>query len=164
MSSILSFYAESDSLEATELLGEVLGGCLRAPCVLSLDGDLGAGKTSFTRGLVDGVQQGEGDFVSSPTYAVCNAYETEPPVHHYDLYRLASEDDLESVGFRDSLDDAIVIVEWPTQVASVASLVDIEVQIRVLSETSRRLTVKSTSSRGAEMLEALEGAMWKTHV
>lgn len=164
MVSNLAFYAESDSLETTEILGEYLGSCLRAPCVLSLDGDLGAGKTSFTRGLVDGVQQGEGDFVSSPTYAVCNAYETEPPIHHYDLYRLASEDDLESVGFRDSLDDAIVIVEWPTQVASVAALVDIEVQIRVVRETSRHLTATSKTKRGSEILSNLELGAWRDRV
>lgn len=154
-------FATSDSPESTEDLAAELGALLSAPLVIALDGDLGAGKTAFTRGLVDGVFPGEGEFVSSPTWAVCNAYETDPPIHHYDLYRLSGEDDLESVGFRDSLEDAIVVVEWPTQVASVAALVDLEVQIRLVDASTRSLTLAARTARGAACLTALSAERWR---
>lgn len=149
--------AVSSSPEATEALAQALGARLDAPFVVSLSGGLGAGKTAFTRGFVEGVQPGEGEFVSSPTYAVCHAYETEVPVHHYDLYRLSGEDDLESVGFRDSLDEAIVVVEWPEQVASVRALVDVEAHLRVRDESTRTIELHALSQRGLQALDALAG-------
>ena len=155
-----SYRANPDSLAESEALARCLGASLLAPCVLALDGDLGAGKTTFTRGLVDGVQDGEGDFVASPTWAVCHAYETDPPVNHFDLYRLSGEDDLESVGFRDALEGAIVIVEWPGRVHSVAELVDLELRLRVTGEFSRSVELMARSRRGHEMIAAL-GAPWE---
>lgn len=152
---LLHRHARSTSVEQSEALAADVGAQLTVPFVLTLSGDLGAGKTAFTRGLVEGVQPGEGEFVASPTYAVCHAYETEPPVHHFDLYRLAGEDDLESVGFRESLPEAIVIVEWPEQVPSVSALADIRATFRRVSDDERVFTLSAYSARGRVVLEAL---------
>lgn len=146
---------QSDSVDATEQLAARLGATLQGSECITLHGDLGAGKTAFTRGLVDGVQEGEGDFVASPTYAVCHVYETQPEVHHYDLYRLESEDDLESVGFYDSIGEPILVVEWPEKVPSVLARTDLRVQLTRLSEDERAIEIAAHSVRGETCLDAL---------
>lgn len=138
--------------EATELVGALLGELLRTPIVLTLEGALGAGKTTFTRGLVDGIQPGEGDYVSSPTYAVCNIYDTDPPVFHYDLYRLESEDDLESVGFYDSLTQGILIIEWPQKVTSVRQRADLALSMMVHDADSRMLHAEAVTPQTQHLL------------
>lgn len=145
----------SDNVEATEALAAQLGATLLGQECISLHGDLGAGKTAFTRGLVDGVEPGEGDFVASPTYGVCHVYETLPAIHHYDLYRLEGEDDLESVGFYDSIGEAIVVIEWPEKVPSVLSRTDLRVHLQRISEDERSIEIAAYSARGEACLDAL---------
>lgn len=144
----------SSSPEGTESIGFLLGEHLRtSPLFVTLEGTLGAGKTALTRGIVEGVTPGEGDFVSSPTYAVCNVYPTEPPIYHYDLYRLMSEDDLESVGFYDSLERGILIVEWPQKVKSVLERSDLKISLRTIDHASREIEVRASSERGLHLLK-----------
>ena len=104
----------TESSEHTERLGEVLGGWLQPGDVVLLHGDLGAGKTTLTKGIAKAL--GVQDTVSSPSFALVNEYAL-PLVRlfHLDLYRLDDPDDLESIGFAEltSAEDAIAIVEWP---------------------------------------------------
>lgn len=153
-----SLVEHSNSPDDTEAIAATLGALLQAGDGVALRGDLGAGKTAFTRGLVDGVQTGEGDFVASPTYAVCHVYETDIPVHHYDLYRLESEDDLESVGFYDSLGEAILVIEWPEKVASVLSRVDLDVNLTRLDDTARSIEFRARTPRGTVLVNALKAS------
>lgn len=154
-----TFSSTTQSVEETEELGALLGELLAPDLCVTLSGDLGAGKTAFTRGVVDGVTPGEGDFVSSPTYAVCNVYETDPPVHHYDLYRLEDEDDLESVGFYDSLGAGILVIEWAERIPSVTTRADVQVRIHRDASQARELTVEAVSERGADVVRQLEAAV-----
>lgn len=140
------------SPEACEAHGARLAATLAAPCVVALHGDLGAGKTCFARGFVAALAAGADIPVSSPTWAVCNTYETSPRVHHLDLYRLETEDDLESIGFWELLDDAIVLIEWPDRVGAVARHVDVRVTLTATSATVRQLEIEPVSERGASML------------
>lgn len=150
------FRSTTHDVEETEDLGVLLGELLTSDFCVTLHGDLGAGKTAFTRGLVDGVTAGEGDFVSSPTYAVCNVYATEPPVHHYDLYRIEGEGDLESVGFYDSLGAGILVIEWADKVPSVAAHADVRVTIRRQDDDVRDIAFEAASERGADILRRLK--------
>ena len=75
-----------------------------------MSGDLGAGKTAFTRGLASGLGFDYG--VSSPTFAIVNEYNAKFNIYHFDMYRITSEDDLYSTGFYDYLDNGVVIIEW----------------------------------------------------
>lgn len=147
---------QSSSPEGTESVGLVLGENLhKDQGVIGLEGTLGAGKTALTRGIVEGVTPGEGDFVSSPTYAVCNIYPTEPPIYHYDLYRLTSEDDLESVGFYDSLGRGVLLVEWPQKIQSVLERSDLRISLRTLGDRCREIAFQATTPRGQQILDAL---------
>ena len=107
----------SASPEATEHLAELLGELLAGGDVVTLDGDLGAGKTRFVRGLVEGLG-GEGRRVSSPTFAIVNEYDTpELRVAHLDAYRLGGSDELESIGWDELVERCgLVLVEWAERV------------------------------------------------
>ncbi len=115
----------------------------RAPasCLIALVGTLGAGKTAFTRAFVSARAPELRDYVSSPTWALCNSYPSEPPIHHLDLYRIDSVDDLEGIGFWDLLDDATVLVEWGDRIPLVLEEADVIVELHHEGEDRRRARV-----------------------
>jgi len=104
------------SPEETEKLGEALGLRLQPGTVLAYRGDLGAGKTAFTRGLARGL--GIAEPVTSPTYTIVNEYLSgRLPLFHFDMYRLHSADDLFDIGWDDYLErGGVCAVEWSENV------------------------------------------------
>ncbi len=129
------------SPEETEALGEKLGKILPAGTVLAYRGDLGAGKTAFTRGLARGL--GCRDLVTSPTYTIVNEYlGGRIPLFHFDMYRLRSSDDLWDIGWEDYLDrGGVCAVEWSENVAE-AMEDAITITIEKLDDTTRRITME----------------------
>ena len=102
---------DTKSAEETIAVGERLGAAARSGLVLALVGDLGAGKTTFTRGLVRGAGAPDAPVVS-PTFVLGRLYEGRVPVRHYDLYRLPEPADLEALGYFDFVDAGVSVVEW----------------------------------------------------
>ena len=128
------------SPEETEKVGAALGAILSAGTILAYTGDLGAGKTAFTRGLAKGL--GCTDMVTSPTYTIVNEYISgRLPLFHFDMYRLRSADELFDIGWDDYLDrGGVCAVEWSENVED--ALEDpIVVNIEKLGEDTRRITV-----------------------
>ena len=139
----------SHSPGQTEAIGAALGAQLKPGTVIAYRGDLGAGKTAFTRGLARGL--GAGEMVTSPTYTIVNEYLSgRMPLFHFDMYRLASSDDLWDIGWEDYLDrGGVCAVEWSENVAD--ALEDaIVITIEKTGEESRRITIE-----GGEELAAL---------
>ena len=138
----------TNSPEETEQIGAALGKILSAGTVIAYTGDLGAGKTAFTRGLAQGL--GYREPVTSPTYTIVNEYlGGRLPLFHFDMYRLASSDDLWDIGWEDYLDrGGICAVEWSENVAD--ALEDpILVRIEKLGGDSRRITIEGGESLAA---------------
>jgi len=105
----------SHSPEETEQLGEQLGRTLRPGSVVAYRGDLGMGKTAFTRGLARGL--GCTCRVTSPTFTIVNEYSGALPLFHFDMYRLDSSDALFDIGWEDYLDrGGVCAVEWSERV------------------------------------------------
>ena len=130
----------TNSPEETEAVGQALGKVLTAGTVLAYEGDLGAGKTAFTRGLARGL--GSKDPVTSPTYTIVNEYLSgRLPLFHFDMYRLASSEDLWDIGWEDYLDrGGVCAVEWSENVADALEN-PIRVRIEKTGEESRRITI-----------------------
>ena len=126
--------------EETEALGEKLAKLLRPGTVLAYLGDLGAGKTAFTRGLVRGL--GCRETVTSPTYTIVNEYlGGRLPLFHFDMYRLTSSDDLWDIGWEDYLDrQGVCAVEWSENVPE-AMAGALTVRIEKLGDSVRRITI-----------------------
>ena len=125
----------------TEAIGAALGKILPAGTVIAYRGDLGAGKTAFTRGLARGL--GCTDLVTSPTYTIVNEYlGGRLPLFHFDMYRLRSSDDLFDIGWDDYLDrGGVCAVEWSENVDD-AMEGAVYITIEKLGETSRRISIE----------------------
>ena len=139
----------TDSPRQTESLGEALGKILPPGTVIAYLGDLGAGKTAFTRGLARGL--GYREPVTSPTYTIVNEYlGGRLPLFHFDMYRLRSSDDLFDIGWEDYLDrGGVCAVEWSENVAD-AMEDAVTVRIEKTGDESRRITIE-----GGEEIAAL---------
>ena len=129
----------------TESVGAALGNIIKPGTVIAYRGDLGAGKTAFTRGLAKGL--GCTEIVTSPTYTIVNEYlGGRIPLFHFDMYRLRSSDDLFDIGWEDYLDrGGVCAVEWSENVDD-AMEDAIYITIEKLGEESRRITIEGGES------------------
>ena len=130
----------SNSPQQTEEVGEKLAKALKPGAVIAYKGDLGAGKTAFTRGLARGL--GADEQVTSPTYTIVNEYLSgRMPLFHFDMYRLSCSDDLFDIGWEDYLErNGVCAVEWSENVAD--ALEDpIVVEISKTGDESRTITI-----------------------
>ncbi len=130
------------SPEETIALGQKLGALLHAGDVIAYRGDLGAGKTTFTRGLALGM--GLSDLVTSPTFALVHAY-GEPPLMlcHFDMYRIESEEELETTGFYDyPPEECVFAVEWSEHIEGALPPRTIRMTLERLGDEERRITLE----------------------
>jgi len=144
-----------DSPEAMQLLAADLARQLQGPAIIYLYGDLGAGKTTFVRGMIHYFQPGAK--VKSPTFTLVEPYEDLPyPVYHFDLYRLEDPEELDFIGARDYFGaESWCLVEWPEKGGDVLPPADIEIHIEHAGE-QRRVSINSNSPRGEAILQHLE--------
>ena len=135
----------TNSPAETEAVGEMLAQRLRPGTVLAYTGDLGAGKTAFTRGLARGL--GYADPVTSPTYTIVNEYlGGRLPLFHFDMYRLGSAEELWDIGWEDYLErGGVCAVEWSENVTEAMENA-IWVRIEKTGEESRRITIEGGES------------------
>ena len=131
----------TNSPAETEAIGAALGKIIEPGAVIAYRGDLGAGKTAFTRGLAKGL--GCTEIVTSPTYTIVNEYlGGRIPLFHFDMYRLRSSDDLFDIGWEDYLDrGGVCAVEWSENVDD-AMEDAIYITIEKLGEDARRITIQ----------------------
>ena len=127
----------------TRFEGEKLGRTLSPGTVVALFGELGAGKTTFTRGLAAGL--GISMSVSSPTFTIINEYSGTIPLFHFDMFRLESEDELFDIGWDDYLDrGGVCVVEWSEKVSGAFLTGAISVKIENLGGNMRRLEIRQS--------------------
>lgn len=127
----------SHSVNETENFAYELASKITAPKVICLTGDLGAGKTAFTRGFARyfGIEKG----VSSPTFIIMHRYEGREVINHYDLYRLSDFDELLDIGFEEQIESGISIIEWPDSFMEYLPDDKIVVRITRLGDNERRI-------------------------
>lgn len=138
----------------TENLGERLGHLLMAGDLISLTGELGAGKTVFTRGVARGL--GVRDYVKSPSYTLINEYTGRLPVYHIDLYRLEGLEDIEELGYEEYFyGKGVTIVEWGEKAGPFLPEELLRVKIEVL--TAGSLSSETSLCKGVAPGDEREG-------
>jgi tRNA threonylcarbamoyladenosine biosynthesis protein TsaE len=142
----------------TQTLATALAEVCRHGAVIYLQGELGAGKTSFSRCLLQAL--GHAGNVKSPTYTLVEPYQlAELTVFHFDLYRVRDPEELEYMGIRDYFSPAnLCLVEWPQRGEPLLPTPDWQIELQILGETSRQLTLTALSERGVAMLNQCFGA------
>lgn len=133
--------------EAMVAFGEQLANITQGHGLIFLEGDLGAGKTTLSRGIIRGM--GHTGAVKSPTFTLVEPYEIgDIRAFHFDLYRLVDPEELEYMGIRDYFgQDALCLIEWPQQGAGFLPKADLTITIRP-HNTGRALTLSPQGSRG----------------
>ena len=129
------------SAEETIELGRLIGEQLRGGDIIAYKGSMGAGKTTMTRGLTQGL--GLGDTAFSPTFALVNEYRGEGlTLYHFDMYRIGSALDLETTGFFDYLDDeSVLAVEWSENIEEELPDERIIVTLERVDDDTRKITI-----------------------
>lgn len=142
MSRVADITAFLPDAEATQAFGRELAARLEPGDLVLLHGDLGAGKTTLVRGILEGL--GHSGSVKSPTYTLLEPYQlTSRTVLHFDFYRIGDSRELEFIGIDELMDaDAIKLVEWPERAADRLPPPDLEITLRVEDE-GRRIEVQA---------------------
>ena len=141
------------SSDETIQFGRELGRQLKPPVLILLTGELGAGKTTFTKGIVSGAGAASEDDVTSPTFTLVHKYGGGGRVYHVDLYRIGDFHDLETLGLEDVLaEPGIVIVEWPDKFTLRTDWPIVRVQLEHVSEDTRKITIGDDSGVFANIL------------
>ncbi|MFC4324331.1 tRNA (adenosine(37)-N6)-threonylcarbamoyltransferase complex ATPase subunit type 1 TsaE [Litchfieldia salsa] len=146
------FEIMSDSSEDTSAFATRLGELLKPQDVITLEGDLGAGKTTFTKGLAQGL--GITRNVNSPTFTIIKEYHGRLPLYHMDVYRLAvSEEDL---GFDEYFEgDGVTVVEWATLIQDQLPESRLAIHIHYQGETKRQIVLRPIGQRYIQLCKEL---------
>jgi tRNA threonylcarbamoyladenosine biosynthesis protein TsaE len=138
------------SPEETISLGRQIAADLNSPTLVLLSGDLGAGKTTLTKGIASGLRAAREEDVTSPTFTLVHKYDGEKCVYHVDLYRIGDAHDFETLGLEDVLaENAIVLIEWPERMTLRTEWPIVRIKLEHVDESTRRVVVeqKATATR-----------------
>ncbi|NQZ22380.1 MAG: tRNA (adenosine(37)-N6)-threonylcarbamoyltransferase complex ATPase subunit type 1 TsaE [Colwellia sp.] len=145
---------ESATIAMGKQLADIVKNSLKQGLVVYLYGDLGAGKTTLTRGFVQGM--GHNGHVKSPTYTLVEPYELNDwQVYHFDLYRLSDPEELEYMGIRDYFaDNCCCFIEWPEKGLGMIKAPDLQINL-AYSDEQRTLSVQAKTALGEQVLAEL---------
>lgn len=142
--------------KASERFAEQLASCLSAPLVIAFHGDIGTGKTTIIRAMLK--KLGVTSAIKSPTFSLVESYACgEWSVHHFDLYRIHQEDELEYLGFRDYFShQSICCIEWAEHAGRALPDVDISFSLTIKG-AGREMQIRASSVTGKRILACLSG-------
>lgn len=148
---MIGIFTETD--DQTEQIASQLAAVTKKGAIIHLQGDLGAGKTTFARGFLKSL--GVGGAVKSPTYNIVQPYQTDKfTLYHFDLYRISDPEELEALGIRDYFDgDSICLLEWPEKGISLP-VPDISIKLGY-EKNGRQITIEAKSKFGDKILNCL---------
>ena len=146
--------------DQTRRLGVRLGGALQAGDVICLQGDLGAGKTTFVQGIAQG--WGSQDSVSSPTYIIVNVYRRgdEARMFHMDAYRLDSTSEAEELDLDTMLAQGPLLIEWPERMDGLVPGERLWINLEHIAEDEREMRFKATGKRYDQLLDVIRHAAY----
>ena len=144
----------SSSNDETLRLGKILGSLLSKGDMIALVGDLGSGKTWFTKGLAIGLGADPTIVITSPSFALVNEYEGRLTFYHMDLYRLEDLSDVVISGLYEYLfEEGVVIMEWADRWPEILPKHRVRVEISIIDEFQREINLSGCHIRSAEIVE-----------
>jgi tRNA threonylcarbamoyladenosine biosynthesis protein TsaE len=151
---VIDLPTEKDSSNAAAALAV----CLSSPLFLTFRGEIGAGKTTFIRAMLR--KLGVNSAVKSPTFSLVESYQLPHlQIHHFDLYRIQDEEELEYIGFRDYFSrNSVCCVEWPERVSRPFAGVDLDFAITIKG-MGREMNIRSLTPLGDEILSCIAGGL-----
>lgn len=134
----------SQNEQMTQEIAKRYARSIKSPCVISLDGDLGSGKTTFAKGFALGM--GIKDTITSPTFTIMNEYQGDKmPLYHFDMYRLSSCEEAINCGFEEYFDltklKGVVLVEWAKNVEGLLPALHIVISFKKIDENVREIAI-----------------------
>lgn len=142
MPSLTQKLLKLSTLEDTLNLGKHLGGIAQPGDIFTLSGDLGAGKTTLTQAIGQGIGVPKECYITSPTFSLLHEYPGRFPLYHMDLYRLSSEDEFIDLGFEEYMyGDGLTVIEWPDRLGSLMPKNRLHLELTIINETSRSALV-----------------------
>ncbi len=150
----LSYSLSSE--EESQQLAQILAPCLRPPLRIAFSGCLGAGKTTMVRAVLRAL--GVSSAVKSPTYSLVESYDfNDWQLHHFDLYRIEDEEELDYLGFRDYINDhSICCIEWPEKALAGIGGIDLWFKLAIKGE-GRELLIEALTAPGKAVITCLAG-------
>lgn len=133
------------TLSETQRFGHLLGVQAKPGFVYCLDGDLGAGKTTLTQAIAGGLDLTDGQYISSPSFAILHEYQGTVPLYHMDFYRLYEADDVLALGFDEYFyKKGLTVIEWSKRATEILPQERFTVDISLLADGSRVFTLRAT--------------------
>ncbi len=144
------------SRRATRNLGRALAALLQPGDIVWLEGELGAGKTFFTRGLFRALGVPEAVPVTSPTFALVHEHQGRCALVHMDLYRLGAVEELDELGIHDALESSIAVIEWGARYRSAIAKRGVEIALAIPEwPTGRVAVIRGLDARGQDIVAGL---------
>ena len=152
-----------DNLTASNTLGILLGTVAKAGDIITLAGGLGAGKTTLTQAIGQGLEIPEGYYITSPTFGLLHEYPGRLPLYHMDLYRLGDEEEIEELGFEDYIyGSGLTVIEWPDRLGSLMPKERLHIELDFLEGEARSAILTSHGRAWQErVLALLERSEWQ---
>ena len=151
-----SVLISSEKPEYTFQFGKNLGKHLLPGDVVALVGELGAGKTTLTQGIVRGLGVGEEHYIGSPTFTLINEYRGRVPVYHLDFYRIETPEELVNLGLEEYLyGEGVAVIEWADKIRTLLPEEHMMITLQYVDRTVRTLEVVVNGKRYAELIETV---------
>ncbi len=136
------------NLKETKALGRRLGAEARPGGIITLSGDLGAGKTTLTRFIAQGLGV-QDNYITSPTFSIIHEYQGRLPLYHMDLYRLQELSVDDELGLEDYLyGEGLCVIEWPNRLGDMLPSRRLHIELTIISENSRQAAIREFGGRG----------------
>ncbi len=146
-------------LRTTLAMGRYLGETARPGEVITLAGTLGAGKTTLTQAIGQGLQVPESCYITSPTFSLLHEYPGRLPLYHLDLYRLGDETEIEDLGLLEYLyGTGLSVIEWPDRLGSLMPEERLHIELSMVNETARLAEITAHGGAWREKIAALQAA------
>jgi tRNA threonylcarbamoyladenosine biosynthesis protein TsaE len=138
------------------LSAKKLAKCLFSPSIITFSGEIGAGKTTFIRAMLKGL--GVSAAIKSPTFSIVESYTMSSfSIHHFDLYRIQDETELDYIGFRDYFENSgIVLIEWPERALGSISEIDLQCELLIKGD-ERVMNITSLTATGEQIMSCFIG-------